>query len=125
MPPSTPPVLLIVDDDPDVLRALAFLGRARGYAVRQCASAAAAVEAASGDLACLVIDQLLPDMQGLDLLHHLRRLGVRTPAILITTAPSPVLVRQAAAADTIIVEKPLLDESLFDQIDRLTASGSS
>ena len=112
-------ILLIVDDDPEVLSALGFLGAARDYEVRACADAARALEAVTADVACLVIDQGLPDMSGLDLLARLRGFGVRAPAVLVTTAPSQALRRQASAAEVMIVEKPLLDDALFDQVERL------
>lgn len=113
--------LLIVDDDPDVSRALAFMTAARGFGVQRCGSAGEAISlAASGRrFAGLIIDQKLPDLQGIELLARLRGLGVEAPAVMITTGPSPTLKRQAAAAGAPIVEKPLLDEDLFTQLRRL------
>ncbi|MGZ9113094.1 MAG: response regulator [Brevundimonas sp.] len=115
------PTLLIVDDDPDVLRALAFVTDARGFQAECCRSAreAIAIAGPGRPLACLVIDQKLPDMPGIELLAALRGQGVEAPAILITTAPSAALRREAAAASAPIVEKPLLDEALFTEIGRL------
>lgn len=115
------PTLLIVDDDAEVLRALAFMTDTRGFEVERCKTAREAIARASPDrtFACLIIDQVLPDLQGIDLLATLRERGVDAPAILITTAPSAALRRQAAAAGAPIVEKPLLDEMLFTQIHRL------
>lgn len=122
--PVTPhrrPVLLIVDDDPDVLRALSFMADTRGFEVEYCRTAAEALSAASSGrpFACLVVDQMLADDRGIDLLEGLRSLGTRAPAVLITSAPSATLRQRAAAAGAPIVEKPLLDEMLFTQIDRL------
>lgn len=128
MSPSDPddrPILLIVDDDPDVLRALAFMVDTRGFRVEHCGTAgeAIALTAAGSRYACLVIDQGLPDHRGVDLLTMLRSRGVAAPAILITTDPSGALRRQAAAAGAPIVEKPLLDDALLTHIRRLIAAG--
>lgn len=117
---SKRPVLLIVDDDPEVLHALAFLTQARGYDVRRCGTSTEALAVATDGLHCLVIDQNLPDLPGVELLGRLRARGVVAPAVIITTAPSAALVRQAAAAGAGIVEKPLLDEALFARIADLT-----
>ncbi|WP_333590484.1 response regulator [Brevundimonas sp.] len=117
---SKRPVLLIVDDDPEVLHALAFLTQARGYDVRRCGTSAEALAAATDGLHCLVIDQNLPDLPGIELLGRLRARGVAAPAVIITTAPSVALVRQAATAGASIVEKPLLDEALFARIAEAT-----
>jgi FixJ family two-component response regulator len=123
MTPSSPPrpVLLIVDDDAAVLRSLAFMAGTRGYDVVSCATGAEALAALDLPLSCLILDQILPDMQGIRLLKEIRAVGVRAPALLMTTSPSAALRNEAAAAGAPIVEKPLLDESLFDQIGNLIA----
>ena len=115
------PALLIVDDDPDVLRALGFMADTRGFRVDRCTSAeeAIAASAARGPFDCMIIDEKLPDQAGIDLLEGLRREGVPAPAVLITTAPSARLRRRASTLGVPIVEKPLLDETLFTEILRL------
>ncbi|MDP3802324.1 response regulator [Brevundimonas sp.] len=118
---NTRPVLLIVDDDAEVVRALAFMAGTRGYEVRGCATAAEALAGLDGSVSCLVLDQHLSDLEGLQLLRRIRASGIRTPALLMTTGPSAALRSQAAAAGAPIVEKPLLDESLFQQIENLLA----
>lgn len=123
LPNPKRPVLLIVDDDSEVLRALVFLTRARGFDVRHCGTSAEALAATVENLHCLVIDQNLPDQTGIELLRGMRERGVTAPAVIITTAPSAALVRQAAAVGAPIVEKPLLDEALFTQIADLTRAG--
>lgn len=113
--------LLIVDDDPDVLRALGFMADTRGYRVERCTTAkeALATCASRGPFDCMIIDEKLPDRPGVEIIETLRSLGVMAPAVLITTAPSPALRRRAAAMGVSIVEKPLLDEALFTEILRL------
>lgn len=118
--PPRRPALLIVDDDPDVLRALAFMADTRGYDVRRCASAREALDAADQAYACLVIAQNLPDLDGLELLRELRARGVPAPAVLVTNSPSAAVRKQAADAGAPVVEKPLLDDELLIQIRRLT-----
>lgn len=122
-PSTARPVLLIVDDDAEVLRSLAFMAGTRGYEVLSCATAAEALAELDGTVSCLVLDQNLPDDQGVRLLGQIRAAGIRTPALLMTTSPSATLRSQAAAAGAPIVEKPLLDESLFEQIENLLAGG--
>lgn len=123
--PSPRPVLLIVDDDPEVLRALAFMADTRGFEVAHCRTAREAIAAVrpGRPFACMIIDQMLSDDRGIELLTILRARGTEAPAILITSAPSDMLKRKAAAAGAPIVEKPLLDEMLFTEIERLTSAG--
>ena len=123
--PDDRPTLLIVDDDPEVLKALTFMADARGFRVEQGRTAREAIALATAGhrFACLVIDQRLPDHQGIDLLAMLRSRGVAAPAILMTTGPSAALRRQAADAGAPIVEKPLLDDALLTEIRRLMTPG--
>jgi len=113
--------LLIVDDDPDVLRALGFMADTRGFRVDRCTTAEETLAkcASRGPFDCMIIDEKLPDRRGVETIETLRGLGVMAPAVLITTAPSPALRRRAAAMGVSIVEKPLLDEALFTEILRL------
>jgi DNA-binding response OmpR family regulator len=112
--------VLVVDDDPAVLNALAFALRAEGYAVTTCASSAQALgEAVRGPFCCLVIDYRLPDMDGLALIRALKRRGVQRPVVLITSNPDARCRAAAAAANAVIVEKPLLGDVLSRQIATL------
>ena len=62
---------------------------------------------------CLVVDYKLPEMNGLDLLVELRKRNIDLPAILITTHPSSEVRRRAALAGVTLIEKPLLNDTLF------------
>ena len=68
------------------------------------------------DHGCLVVDQRLPDIDGLQLIDTMRSRDVRLPAILITTHPTRALRRRAEAARIPIVEKPFITGTLFQQI---------
>lgn len=112
-------MLLIVDDDSEVLRALAFMTAARGFGSQLCQTGRQAIAAAGSRVTALIVDQNLADIQGIELLAKLREMGMAAPAVLMTTSPSSALRRQAAAAGAPVVEKPLLDEDLFTQLRRL------
>jgi FixJ family two-component response regulator len=55
-------------------------------------------------------------MNGLDLLAELRRRKVDLPAILITTHPNAAVRDRAARAGVPLIEKPLLNDTLFQGI---------
>lgn len=79
------PRILIVEDDAAVRRALQLMLVALGYDVRAYASGmglAADAEVLRSD--CLVVDLVMPDIDGLELLHQLRGQGWSGPAILIS-----------------------------------------
>ena len=103
------PIIAVVDDDPAVSGSLKFSLELEGFSVRTYDGAAELLNA--GDLAacaCLVIDQRMPGMSGMELIAKLRDLSVQTPAILLVSYPNPKVSARAANAEVPIVEKPLL-----------------
>jgi two-component system, LuxR family, response regulator FixJ len=107
------PIVLIVDDDPAVRNSLMFSLAVEGFAVRAYGSGRELLDDPGlPQHGCLVIDQRLPGMSGLELLTLLRERHVSLPAILITTNPSAILRQRAADAGVPVVEKPLLGDAL-------------
>lgn len=109
--------ILLVDDDPALLSSLEFILGIEGYTVRTYARGRELLD--DGDLpdrGCMVIDQRLPDIEGLKLISALRARAVKLPAILITSNPNRALRRRAEEADVTIVEKPLITGTLFQKI---------
>ena len=110
-------VVIVVDDDVAVRNSLTFSLAIEGFTVRGYATGDELLNA--GDLAscnCLVIDQKLPGLEGLDLIAKVRDRHIAAPAILITSHPSLLLRRRAEVANVPIVEKPLLGNALLDSI---------
>jgi FixJ family two-component response regulator len=111
------PVIVTVDDDFAVRNSLAFALTEKGFLVRTYCSAEMLLDdVLVGDPSCLIIDQKLPGLNGLDLVDELRRRDVLAPVILITTGPAAQIRRAAAAAGIAIVEKPLIGDALFQEI---------
>jgi two-component system, LuxR family, response regulator FixJ len=96
---------------------LKFALEVEGFAVRAYpASAELLRESEFPADGCLVVDLKLPEMNGLDLLVELRKRNIDLPAILITTHPSADVRRRAAIAGATLIEKPLLNDTLFQWI---------
>src|SRR5215469_12378165 len=109
------PLVIVVDDDAAVRGSLKFALEIEGFAVRAYAGGDELMgDAALSDCACFIIDQKLPGMNGLDVVATLRRQRITTPAILITSQPTAILLASAARAGVPIVEKPLLGNALID-----------
>jgi FixJ family two-component response regulator len=109
--------VIIVDDDAAVRMALQFALELQGYSVEVCDSGEALLEKALPQAdACLVIDERLQGISGLQALCILRRRDVALPAILITSHPQPQLRSAARAAGVPIVEKPLIGDALLTAI---------
>ena len=110
-------IVAIVDDDPAVRNSLKFSLEIEGFNVRAYSGAADLLDdPALTDCGCIIIDQNMPAMNGLDAVATLRKRSISVPAILITTQPSQALVRRAASAGVLIIEKPLLGNALVDRV---------
>jgi two-component system alkaline phosphatase synthesis response regulator PhoP len=78
-------VVLVVEDDPAIREGLCDALGFHGHRVLQAATAPAAAEAALRSHCDLVLlDLMLPDGDGLDVLKEIRRLKPRLPVIIIT-----------------------------------------
>lgn len=123
VPLAPSPLLLLVDDDPAVLASLQFSLELEGFAVDAFASGEAVV--ARNKLArhaCLVLDYRLPGIDGLSLLNLLRERGETCPAVIITSNPTRAMRQRTTDASAVLIEKPLLSDSLTTAI-RLLIDG--
>ena len=120
--PSAPPDLekldvLLVEDDADLLEALAMTFEAAAARVRSARSAAEALAAFGEQLPDVVISDIaMPDRDGLYLVSEIRKLhGHETPAIALTGLASG-LERQAmmAAGFDACVNKPVAPQKLIE-----------
>jgi two-component system KDP operon response regulator KdpE len=76
--------ILVVDDEPALLRVLTAGLEARGYSVRAAATAKEALDLAAVDEPDVtLLDLSLPDLDGIDVCRHLRR-STRHPIIVLT-----------------------------------------
>jgi two-component system OmpR family response regulator len=77
--------ILLVEDDPALLRGLVAMLRAGGYAVDTASDGASAVSMATQDpYAVVMLDVGLPDFSGFEVLKRLRERGCRMPILMLT-----------------------------------------
>jgi len=111
------PIVAVVDDDPAVCNSLKFSLELEGFVVRIYRSASELLAADQfRECGCLVVDQRMPEMSGMDLIARLREREIATPAILIVSHLNAALGARAASANVPIVEKPLLSNALVEKI---------
>ena len=118
MSPSAGTVI-VVDDDAAVRNALQFALELEGFDVRAYESGSKMLaESALASHGCLVVDQYMPEMTGIELVDRVRERYPDVPVILITAKASDGL-RFAAGLSGIrqVLEKPLEDGTLFDSIN--------
>ncbi len=112
-PAAPPPKILVVDDEPEVRAAVEDGLSVEGYAVRGASDGLAALsEVATWQPDAIVLDVMMPVLDGLAVCRRLRALDDRTP-ILVLTALDSVSERVDgldAGADDYLVKPFALDE---------------
>ena len=126
--PRRPARILVVDDDPGLLRLLTIRLRSQKYEVEPVANAADALLAVSRFRPDLVITDLrMAQMDGIALLRELQRRWPSLNVIMLTahgTIPDAVKATQSGAFA--FLTKPVEKEQLLDEVSRaLKTSGFS
>ena len=117
-PEQTHETICIVDDDESVADSLKILLEIFGFDVQSYGSGA---DFLSDDrrrtAGCLVIDQHMPGMNGLDVVDCLQREGIRVPTILISgQLDASTRERAGNLGVTQIIDKPFAARRLVDLI---------
>ncbi|MFK4532720.1 FixJ family two-component response regulator [Bradyrhizobium ottawaense] len=112
------PIVLIVDDDPSMRRALTNLFQSVGLKVEAFSSAAEIMEAKPPAVpSCLVLDIRLPGFSGLDLQADLAKANIHTPIIFITGhGDIPMTVRAMKSGAVDFLTKPVRDQDMLDAV---------
>jgi DNA-binding NtrC family response regulator len=113
--------ILVVDDEPDIRESLYDLLSGEGYAVDLAAGAAEAlrqVEAREYDL--ILLDVLMPDRNGMEVLREIRQRDRETPIALITAYGTIALAVEALKSGANdFFQKPWDNEKLLIEIERM------
>ena len=117
--------VLVIDDEPAVLRALGMLLEKKGFAVSTASSAREAlalVERSKFDV--ILTDIIMPEVSGVELLRELRRHDLDVPVILMTAGPTLDTALEAIAygAQQYLL-KPVEPEELVLALGRAAAIG--
>jgi FixJ family two-component response regulator len=104
----------VVDDNMAVRDSFRFLLELAGFPVATYDSAAAFLRRDPLWPRCLIVDQHMPGMTGLELAAWLSEQGIRLPVLLITAAPSPAVIARAGKIGVLgVLEKPPRDDEII------------
>ncbi len=116
---TQPATLFVVDDEPDVRRALSRLLRSAGFDVQVFSSAAEFLDAHEPDApGCLILDLAMPEMNGLELQQRLSLMGCKRPIVFLTgkgDIPKTVQAMKSGAVD--FLTKPVDGADLLKAVD--------
>ena len=117
-PEQTHERICVVEDDASVADSLKLLLQTFGFDVQSYNSGADFLaDERRRTAGCLLIDQHMPVMNGLDVVDHLQKEGVRLPTILISgRLDTSTRKRAASLGVTGVIEKPFAADRLVDLI---------
>jgi len=118
------PYVYIVDDDPELCRALAWLFRVEGIETKVYHSAEAFLtHCRTGMAGCVVMDVRLTGMSGLEAQHWLVEHGIEIPIVFISGHGDVPTTRQAFLSLAVdFIQKPYEPEELLAQVRNALAS---
>ena len=102
-------VVYVLDDEPEMLKALTRLLRAQGFRVRGFSGAREFLaHERQGGPACLVLDVAMPEIDGLQIQEQLRQSGAELPIVFLTGhGDIPMSVRAVKAGAEDFLTKPV------------------
>jgi two-component system, OmpR family, response regulator len=116
------PRILAVEDDPEAAEQLVELFSTSGYQIDLAADGNEGLSRArSADYAVMMIDRMLPDMDGIAIIRRLREDGIATPALIISALGEiDDRVRGLRAGGDDYLVKPFAFAELLARVEALT-----
>jgi CheY-like chemotaxis protein len=111
--------VLVAEDDADIrgLLVWALAGPDRRFVVAQDGQAALNAWSKRG-FTLLILDLVMPERTGLEIVRHIRSAGDATPVILLSVTLNEAIRQEAKALGAVTcVEKPFILEDLRDAVD--------
>lgn len=113
--PKTAYTVLVVDDEPGIVTALAMLLSGEGYDVRTAADGSAALaEVNKSSIDLIISDITMPVLNGRAMIERLRQNGDKTPVILMSAAD-----RVQPIPGIHFVPKPFDVDHLLDLVEEI------
>lgn len=119
--PESPKKILWADDEIDLLRPHVLYLEARGYAVSTVANGRDALKLAQSErFDCVLLDEMMPGMDGLATLQALREYDSTIPVIMVTKSEEEDLMESAFGARTDdFLTKPVNPSQIVSALKRL------
>ena len=119
-------LISIVEDDPSVRRALGRMIESLGFKVKRFASASDYLNESHPDPKCLILDLVMPGMNGFELLAELQETHRSVPTVIISAYDNLVYLEKARSLGAIaFLRKPCDEIALLDAIEKSLASNDA
>ena len=116
LPEDVAPHVLVVDDEEDLRDMIGMILEGRGYRVTQASGGAQALELVRGGQCfdAILLDMVMPDVNGAQVVRKLHAEGVRTPIVLATGYAPEDLDADCRALVAGVLRKPFVARDLVD-----------
>ena len=113
--------ILIIDDDVTALDIVDFLFEEKGYEVVRRADGISALECVSDvDPNIILIDLMMPRMNGQECIRQIREKGIAVPIVAFTAVDDPEVHQEARDAGcNLVLTKPCKPSALVVHIEKL------
>ena len=117
-PAGAKPIVLVVEDDESMRRALSNLFRSVGLDVEAFGSTSEIVQSKLPDVAsCMVLDVRLPGLSGLEFQSELAKAKIHIPIVFMTGhGDIPMTVRAMKRGAVDFLTKPFRDQDMLDAV---------
>jgi CheY-like chemotaxis protein len=117
---SSPPCILITDDDPGFRQTLGGVFEPQGFRTLMAADGEEALEIVQREqVHLLLLDMHMPRLTGLDTLRRLREWNLRTPSILLSAELDDEIRDAARSAEAFeVLGKPVSRKEITDVVAR-------
>ncbi len=117
--------ILVIDDEADIRESLELLLTGEGYTVEMAENATAGFQKfESGSYDLVLLDLMMPDRSGMDVLADIRERDKETPVFMLTAYGSvEVAVRALKSGANDYFAKPWDNEKLLIEIERMISKG--
>lgn len=116
------PRIIITDDEPMNLRMTEFMLQKNGYdSIYKASSGRECLELLKGGADLVLLDMLMPGMDGLQTYERLRELNENVPVIFLTSSEDKETMEQIRATGAGVVRKPFKPEELLDYVRKVLA----
>jgi len=123
---DSPKIVVIVDDDENLLKLFSATFKGKGFQVKTFATGKGALEALDGNkeiesTSLLILDRMLPDMDGLDILKELQKnTSVKCPILFLSVLSSEKDVLKGMKEGAVdYITKPFSIDLLLAKVNHL------
>lgn len=115
--------IIITDDEPMNIRMAEFVLRRKGHNTIGAHSGEECLSAVCGDTDLVLLDLLMPGLDGLQTYERLRSIDPQLPVIFLTSTEDSGALEKIKSTGASVVSKPFLPDTLLSAVSEALSAG--